>query len=163
MSSVVSLSNHSFTGQAKSSKLLTIIVHILLSETDSYPSWISRRERITIEIFPDLPPWKNVADTAGVEPVTSWSPWGASNWATKAGWAEVQEGLKYVKKWDIQKSDQQAQNPIWKESNLKGKNLLPLAAIFFPFIEIPFQKEDKANLTVDALKVYRFCILALRL
>ena len=38
MSSVVSLPNHTFTGQAKSSKQLTSIVHILLPETDNYPS-----------------------------------------------------------------------------------------------------------------------------
>ena len=49
MSSVVSLPNHTFTGQAKSSKLLTSIVHILLSETDDCPSWISGRERMTVE------------------------------------------------------------------------------------------------------------------
>ena len=43
------LSNHIFTGQAKSSKWLTSIVHILLPETDNCPSWISGRERMTSE------------------------------------------------------------------------------------------------------------------
>ena len=38
MSSMVSLPNHTFTGQAWSSKQLTSIVHILLSETDNCPS-----------------------------------------------------------------------------------------------------------------------------
>ena len=38
MSSAVSLPNHKFTGQAKSSKLLTSIVHILSPETDNCPS-----------------------------------------------------------------------------------------------------------------------------
>ena len=38
MSSTVSLPNHTFTGQAKSSKRLTSIVHILLPETDNCPS-----------------------------------------------------------------------------------------------------------------------------
>ena len=38
MSSAVSLPYHTFTGQAKSSKRLTSIVHILLSETDNCPS-----------------------------------------------------------------------------------------------------------------------------
>ena len=38
MSSVVSLSNHTFSGQAKSSKWLTKIVHILPPETDNCPS-----------------------------------------------------------------------------------------------------------------------------
>ena len=38
MSSAVSLPNHKFTRQAKSSKRLTNIVHILLPETDNCPS-----------------------------------------------------------------------------------------------------------------------------
>ena len=38
MSSAVSLPNHMFTGQAKSSKWLTNIVQILLPETDNCPS-----------------------------------------------------------------------------------------------------------------------------
>ena len=38
MSSVVSLPNRTFTGQAKSSKRLTSIVHILSPETDNCPS-----------------------------------------------------------------------------------------------------------------------------
>ena len=49
MSSVVSLPNHTFTGQALSSKRLTSIVHILSPETDNCPSWISGRERMTVE------------------------------------------------------------------------------------------------------------------
>ena len=38
MSSVVSLPNHTFTGQASSSKWLTSIVHILSPETNNCPS-----------------------------------------------------------------------------------------------------------------------------
>ena len=38
MSSMVSLPNHTFTGQTKSSKWLTCIVHILSPETDNCPS-----------------------------------------------------------------------------------------------------------------------------
>ena len=49
MSSAVNLPNHTFTGQAKSSKRLTSIVHILSPETDNCPSWISGRERMTVE------------------------------------------------------------------------------------------------------------------
>ena len=49
MSSAVSLPNHMFTGQAKSSKRLTGIVHILLPETDNCPSCISGRERMIVE------------------------------------------------------------------------------------------------------------------
>ena len=65
MSSTVSLPNHTFTGQTYSSKWLTSIVHILSPETDNCPSWISRRERITVEIFHDQSPGKNVADLGG--------------------------------------------------------------------------------------------------
>ena len=82
MSSAVSLPNHNFIGQAESFKRLTSIVHILSPETDNCPSWISGRERMTVENSPR----KNVADPAGVEPATSWSPVGrASKWATVAG------------------------------------------------------------------------------
>ena len=49
MSSAVNLPNHMFTGQALSSKRLTSIVHILPPETDNCPSWISGRERMTVE------------------------------------------------------------------------------------------------------------------
>ena len=38
MSGMVSLPSHTFTGQAKSSKRLTSIVHILSPETDNCPS-----------------------------------------------------------------------------------------------------------------------------
>ena len=49
MSSAVSLPIHTIIGQAKSSKWLTSIVHSLSPETDNCPSWISRRERMTVE------------------------------------------------------------------------------------------------------------------
>ena len=49
MSSTVSLLTHNSTGQAWSSKQLTSTVHILSPETDNCPSWISRRERMTVE------------------------------------------------------------------------------------------------------------------
>ena len=45
VSSAVSLPNHTFTRQAKSSKRLTSIVYILLPETDNCPSWISDRRK----------------------------------------------------------------------------------------------------------------------
>ena len=48
----VSLPNHTFTRQALSSKWLTSILHILLPETDNCLSWISGRERMTIENIP---------------------------------------------------------------------------------------------------------------
>ena len=49
MSSVVILPNYTFTGQTKSSKWLTSIVHILSPENDNCPSWISGRERMTVQ------------------------------------------------------------------------------------------------------------------
>ena len=50
MSSLVSLPNHTFTGQSWFSKRLTTsIVHILSPETVNCPSWISGRERTTVE------------------------------------------------------------------------------------------------------------------
>ena len=59
MSSAVNLPNHTFTEQAKSSKRLTSIVHILLPETDNCSSWIS--ERIIVEkYFLIKSPRKNV-------------------------------------------------------------------------------------------------------
>ena len=51
MSRLVSLSNHTLTGRASSSKRLSSIVCILSSETDNCPSRISGRERKTVEIF----------------------------------------------------------------------------------------------------------------
>ena len=49
MSSTVSLPNHTLTGQAKSAKRLTSIVHILSPETDNCLSWLNERERTTVE------------------------------------------------------------------------------------------------------------------
>ena len=49
MSSAVSLPNHTFTGQVKSSKRLISIVHILSQETDKCPAKINRRERMTVQ------------------------------------------------------------------------------------------------------------------
>ena len=43
MSSMVCLPNHTFTGQAQSSKRLTSIVHILSPETDSCPGDVRHR------------------------------------------------------------------------------------------------------------------------
>ena len=74
MSSVVSLPNHTFTGQAKSSKRLTSIVHILSPETDNCPFWISRGDWLTIakyfminlhESICTAEARKNVADLGG--------------------------------------------------------------------------------------------------
>ena len=49
MLSAVNLPNDTFTGQAESSKWLTSIVHILLPETDNYPSWTSGQQGMTVE------------------------------------------------------------------------------------------------------------------
>ena len=92
MSSVVSLPNHIFTGRAWSSKRLNSIVYILSPETDNSPSWISRRERMTVENIS----WSNLHERmlptrSGLNPqLTSWSPVRrASNWATEAGLSPV--------------------------------------------------------------------------
>ena len=96
MSSAVSLPNHMFTGQAKSSKQLTSIVHILSPETDNCPSWISGRERMTIENISWSISTKECCWTRrGSNP---WPPGlqsdGVSNWATEAGpypWMQCSE------------------------------------------------------------------------
>ena len=77
MSSVVSLPNHTFTGQAYSSKRLTSIVHILSPETDKCPSWISGRETMTVEnISWSISTKECCRPRVGIESVTSWSPVG---------------------------------------------------------------------------------------
>ena len=85
MSSAVSLP-HTFTGQALSSKRLTSIVHILSPETDNCPSWISGRERMTVENIS----W-SISTKECCRPRRGFNPRppglqsdGASNWATEA-------------------------------------------------------------------------------
>ena len=75
------------TGQALSSKRLTNIVPIPLPETDNCPSWISGRERMTIENIS----W-SISTKECCRPPRGLNPRppglqldGASNWATKAG------------------------------------------------------------------------------
>ena len=51
-------------------------MHILSPETGNCPSWISGRESVTVKIFHDQSPRKNVAYPMGAEPATSWSPVG---------------------------------------------------------------------------------------
>ena len=87
MSSAVSLPNHTFTGQAQSSKRLTSTVHILTPETDNCPSWISGRERMTVENIS----W-SISTKECCQPRRGLNPPppglqsdGASNWATEAG------------------------------------------------------------------------------
>ena len=86
MSSAVSLPNHTFTGKAQSSKRLTSIVHILLAETDNCPSWISGRERMTVENIS----W-SISTKECCQPRRGLNPRppgpqsdGASKWATEA-------------------------------------------------------------------------------
>ena len=87
MLSAVSLHNNTLTGQALSCKRLTSIVHILSQKTDTCPSWISGRERMTVEsISWSISTKECCRPRRGVEPATSWSPVGrTSNWATEAG------------------------------------------------------------------------------
>ena len=87
MSSAVSLSSHTFTGQAWSSKRLTSIVHILSPETDNCPSWISGRERMTEEnISWSISTKECCRPRRGLNPrPPGLQSDGASNWATEAG------------------------------------------------------------------------------
>ena len=78
-SSLVSLPNHTFTGQALSSKRLTSIVHIPWSETDNCPSWISGRERMTVENISWSISTKECCRPPGLQSD------GASKWAAEAG------------------------------------------------------------------------------
>ena len=91
-SSAISLPNHAFTGQAKSSKRLTSIVHILSLETDNCPSWIIGRERNDRRNYFIINlQEKNLAGQVGIEPVT-WSPLRCvSDWATDAGTFSVKQ------------------------------------------------------------------------
>ena len=86
ISSVVSLPNHTFIGQAYSSRQLTSIIHILSPETDNCPFWVSWRERMMAENTSWSISTKECCLPQWVEPATSWSPVGhASNWDTEAG------------------------------------------------------------------------------
>ena len=87
MSSAVSLPNHTFTGQAYFSKRLTSIVHILSPETDNCPSWISGRERMTVEnISWSISTKECCRPRRGLNPrPPGLQSDGASNWATEAG------------------------------------------------------------------------------
>ena len=58
---LVRFSNVTFPCQTKSSKWVIALVHILSPETNNCSSSISRREIITVEIFHDQSPRKNVA------------------------------------------------------------------------------------------------------
>ena len=96
MSSAVSLPNHTFTGQAQSSKRLTSIVHILSPETDNCPSWISGRERMTVENISWSISTKECCRPRrglNLRPPGLQSD-GASNWATKAGTVSVKVSSK---------------------------------------------------------------------
>ena len=96
MSTAISLPNHTFTKQASSSKWLTSIVHILSPETDNCPSWISGRERMTVEYTS----WSNSTKECyrprrGLNPrPPGLQSDGASNWATKAGSKLICNGTK---------------------------------------------------------------------
>ena len=87
MSSAVSLPNHTFTGQALPSKRLTSIVHIPSPETDNCPSWISGRERMTVEnISWSISTKECCRPRRGLNPrPPGLQSDGASNWATEAG------------------------------------------------------------------------------
>ena len=101
MSSAVSLPNYTFTGQAQSSKRLISIVHILSPETDNCPSWMSGRERMTIEnISWSISTKECCRPRRGLNPrPPGLQSDGASNWATEAGpwsiYARTQTNMGY--------------------------------------------------------------------
>ena len=87
VSNAVSIPNHTFTGQALSSKRLTSTVHILSQETDNCPSWISGRERMTVENISRSISTKECCRPrrgSNLRPPGLQLD-GASNWATEAG------------------------------------------------------------------------------
>ena len=94
MSSTLSLPNHTFTGQAQSSKRLTIIVHVLCQKltTALFESVEGNDHKKHFMIKSSQ---KNAADPAGVEPPTYWSSAGpASNSTNNVGLAPLwTEGL----------------------------------------------------------------------
>ena len=125
MSSAVSLPNHTFTGQALSSKRLTSIVHILSPETDNCPSWISGRERMTVENIS----W-SISTKECCRPrrgLNSRPPGlqsdGASNWATEAGF------LKVFSQTDISQQFRPRLNAQNTASH-QGLHCLPLVQLF---------------------------------
>ena len=73
MSSAVSLPNYTFIGQAKSSKRLTSIVHILSPETDNCPLNQRKGENDHRKYFMINLHERMLPTSAGVEPATSWS------------------------------------------------------------------------------------------
>ena len=104
MSSAVSLPNHTFTGQALSSKRLTSIVHILSPETDNCPSWISGRERMTVEnISWSISTKECCRPRRGLNPrPPGLQSDGASNWATEAGYFRINDNHRsfaFVSNW----------------------------------------------------------------
>ena len=111
-------------------------LHIRSPVTDNCPSWISERERKTVENIP----WSNLhermlPDPAGVEPATSWSPVGrASNWVigqqsvSNVIWAAKSENVpSYMRPLKIQISLRI--RAVWSESSL-GEFLIAKDAKF---------------------------------
>ena len=97
MSSMVSLPNHMFTGQASSSKRFTSTVHSLLPETDNCPSWISRRERTTVENIS----WSiSMKEWLNPRPLGLQSD-GASNWATMLSFAGLSSSVGCTSDWRL--------------------------------------------------------------
>ena len=79
------------------SPLLTSIVHILSPETDKCPSWISGRERMTVENISWSISTKECCRPrrgSNLQPPGLQSD-GASNWATEAGSSTIQYILWY--------------------------------------------------------------------
>ena len=138
----VSLPNHTFTGQAKSSKRLTSTVHILLPETDNCPSWISGRERMTVEnISWSISTKECCRPRQGLNPPPpGLQSDGASNWATEAGicWLIVCCCIRWHELWIGLYRGEELLNFItcprtskWSKSTCPTKIYLPENCHFF--------------------------------
>ena len=120
------------------SKWLTSIVHILLSETDNCPSWISGRERMTLEnISWSISTKECCRPRQGFEPATAWSPVRcASNWATEASTWDLVIRDKNVLSWtmdypcpdelNIMKESYSTQSSRYSERHHLFPKILPL-------------------------------------
>ena len=142
MSCTVSLPNHTFTGQAWSSKRLTSIVHILSPETDNCPSWISGKERMTIENISRSVSMKECCwPRQGLNlRYPGLQSDGASKWATEAG-------VKKCTFWHVHPMETQINlhvPAVWSES---------LLSIWKHFASLAIQNASKLPTLVKVLEI----------
>ena len=131
MSSAVSLPNHTLTGQALSSKRLTSIVHIPSPETDNCPSWISGRERMTVEnISWSISTKECCRPRRGLNPrPPGLQSDGASNSATEAGSLLIQTNLIFSEKY-FANHNYIFGKGLFRWKGILGSYLIPRAQLF---------------------------------